>query len=86
MLIRIKSEFHVKCGGLEQGFAKYLVAYRHKVNTNLSESLKVHGTIREGFKTKQKKVNYPHFVDKRITPPPLSTSAEVNNIHSKEFV
>ena len=38
--------------------------------------------LREGF---QKKANYPHFVDKRLTPPPLSTSAEVNNIHTKEL-
>ena len=39
-------------------------------------------SIREEFK---KKANYPHFVDKRFTPPPLSTSAEVNNIHTKDF-
>ena len=32
----------------------------------------------------EKKANYPHFVDKYLTPPPLSTSAEVNNIHNKE--
>ena len=29
--------------------------------------------------------NYPRFVDKRITPTPLSTLSEVNNIHNKEF-
>ena len=40
--------------------------------------------VREGFNNK-KTENYPHFVDKRLTPPPLSTSAKVNNIHTKEF-
>ena len=43
----------------------------------------------KGSTTKQqnkKTVNYPHFVDKRLTPlPPLSTSAKVNNFHTKEF-
>ena len=34
----------------------------------------------------KKRQKYPHFVDKRLTPPPLSTSAKVNNIHTKEFV
>ena len=38
-----------------------------------------------GKGSKKKPANYPHFVDKRLTPPPLSTSAEVNNIHTKEF-
>ena len=39
-----------------------------------------------GKGSKKKTANYPHFVDKRLTPfPPLSTSAEVNNIHTKEF-
>ena len=39
--------------------------------------------VREGLK--KKPANYPHFVDKRLTPPPLSMSAEVNNIDTKEF-
>ena len=33
----------------------------------------------------KKTANYPDFVDKRLTPPPFSTLAEVNNIHPKEF-
>ena len=41
--------------------------------------------VREGFKNKQKTANYPHFVDKRQNPPPLSTLAKANNIHTKEF-
>ena len=40
--------------------------------------------LRERFN--KKTANYPHFVDKHFTPPPLSTSAEVNNIHTKEFL
>ena len=34
----------------------------------------------------KKTANYPLFVDKRFTPPPLSTSAGVNNNHTKEFL
>ena len=33
-----------------------------------------HITLREGLKKKH--VFYPHFVDKRFSPPPLSTSAD----------
>ena len=39
----------------------------------------------KGRVQQKKKANYPHFVDKHLTPPPLSMSAEVNNIHTKEF-
>ena len=39
---------------------------------------------RPSFTTKKNMANYPHFVDKRITPP-LFTSAEVSNIHTKEL-
>ena len=37
-----------------------------------------------GKDSKKKTANYPHFVDKRF-PPSLSTSAEGNYIHTKEF-
>ena len=38
--------------------------------------------VTKGFKKNGK---LSTFVDKRLTPPPLSTLVEVNNIHNKEF-
>ena len=43
----------------------------------------LHACLGKGAK---KTANYPLFVDKRLTPPPSSTSAKVNNIHNKEFL
>ena len=33
-----------------------------------------------------KTANYPHYLDKRLTPSPLSTSVKVINIHNKNFL
>ena len=35
-------------------------------------------------KGSQKKANYPHFVNKRLTPPPLSTLVDGNQIQNNE--
>ena len=61
----------------------HIKLFQPKTIVYVTMVVKNHPGLREGFQ--KKTANYPYFVDKRLTPPPLSTSAKVNNIHTKEF-